>query len=144
MQDSKIISAVNLMIQTNRMHKQMLDSRVAKIGFHRTAHRILMYIAKNDRLESQKSLADHIGVTPAAITGELKRLEKDGYIKRIHGSDNRFNTVEITEQGKRVVEETKSLFFEVDRAMFSDFSEEEIESYVKILEKMQNNIKNSL
>ena len=144
MQDNTIVSAVNQMIKTVRMHKQLIDSKVANICIHRTAHRILMHIAKNDRLESQKALAEHIGITPAAITGELKKLEKEGYIKRVHGNDNRYNTVEITDEGKKVVEETRTLFSEIDNAMFSDFTEEELETYIKALEKIQNNIKNNM
>ena len=91
MNEEKISSAVNVMIQTDRMHKQLLDSNVSKIGIHRTAHRVLMHIARHGRMLSQKSLAEHIGITPAAMTGVLKKLESDGYIERVHGDDNRYN-----------------------------------------------------
>ena len=76
MNEEKISSAVNVMIQTERMHKHMLDSNVSKIGLHRTQHRVLMHIARRGKLLSQKALAEHIGITPAAITGVLKKLEK--------------------------------------------------------------------
>jgi len=144
MQESKISSAVNIMIRTDRMHKQLLDSTVNSFGIHRTHHRILMHIARNNRLDSQKSLAEHIGVTPAAITGALKKLEKDGYIKRVQGSDNRFNEVEITESGKAVVKATRTLFCEVDTSLFEGFSDEELDGYMAYLEKIQNNIKKRL
>ena len=115
------------MIHTDRMHKQLLDSKVSAIGIHRTHHIILMHIARNSKLASQKSLADHIGITPAAVTGALKKLEADGYIKRVHGSDNRYNEIEITEEGKRIVEESRSLFLSIDMSLFDGFSEEELD-----------------
>ncbi len=141
MQESKIFSAVNIMIQTDRMHKHLLDSTVNVFGIHRTQHRILMHIAHSERLDSQKVLAEHIGITPAAITGALKKLEKDGYIRRIQGNDNRYNEIEITEAGREIVECTKSLFAEVDTSLFDGFTDEELDGYIKYLEKIQNNIR---
>ena len=144
MTESKISSAVNTMIQTDRMHKHLLDTTVSSIGIHRTHHRILMYIARNNRLDSQKALADHIGVSPAAITGALKKLERDGYVKRVQGSDNRYNEVEITEAGKKVVEDSRALFTSVDMSLFEGFTEEELDEYIAILGKIQCNIKKRL
>lgn len=140
MNENKIFSAVNTMIKTDRMHRHLIDSNVGKIGIHRTHHRILMYISRNDRLGSQKSLAEYIGISPAAITGALKKLECDGYIKRAQGSDNRYNEIEITELGKRVVEQTRALFSSLDTSLFYGFTDEELDGYIYYLEKIQNNI----
>ena len=140
MNESKIFSAVNTMIRTDRMHKHLLDSNVGKIGIHRTQHRILMYISRNNKLGSQKSLAEHIGISAAAITGALKKLEQDGYIKRAQGSDNRYNEVQITDLGKKAVEDTRALFSELDTSLFEGFSDDELDGYIYYLEKIQNNI----
>ena len=71
--ENNIFSAVNMMISTMRMHKKLLDSSVCKsIGLHRTQHRILMHLARRERLPSQKALAEHINITPAAVTGTNK------------------------------------------------------------------------
>lgn len=144
MTESKISSAVNTMIQTERMHKHLLDSTASSISIHRTHHRILIYIAHNNPLDSQKALADHIGVSPAAITGALKRLEADGYIKRVQGSDNRFNNVEITDAGRALLESTKARFIAVDTSLFEGFTDDELDGYVSMLEKIQSNIKKRL
>ena len=141
MNEEKITSAVNIMIQTDRMHKHLLGSNVSKMGLHRTQHRVLMHIARKDKLFSQKSIAEYIGVTPAAITGVLKKLEYDGYIKRVHGSDNRYNEVELTEVGKKVVEDSFKMFSELDTSLFEGFSEAELDMYIACLEKIQLNIK---
>ena len=140
MNETKIFSAVNTMIKTDRMHKHLLDSNVGKIGIHRTQHRILMHIAHNDKLRSQKSLAEHIGISPAAITGALKKLECGGYIKRAQGSDGRYNEVLITELGKKAVEDTKVLFSALDTSLFDGFTDDELEGYIYYLEKIQSNI----
>jgi DNA-binding MarR family transcriptional regulator len=131
-----------MMLITDRMHRHLIDHQAAKIGIHRTQHRILMHIARNNKLGSQKSIAEHMGVSSAAITGALKKLEQDGYIERNHGSkDGRYNEVTITEKGKRIVEETRQLFSTADISLFDGFSDAELDSYMKNLTKIQDNIK---
>ncbi len=141
MNEEKISSAVNIMIQTDRMHKHLLDTNVSKIGLHRTQHRVLMHIARHGKLLSQKSLAEHIGITPAAITGVLKKLEKDGYIERVQGDDNRYNEVQVTELGKNIVEDSFKIFTKLDTSLFEGFSDSELDGYISYLEKIQQNIK---
>lgn len=141
MNEEKISTAVNTMIKTDRMHKHLLDSNVSKIGIHRTQHIILMHIARHGKLTSQKSLADHIGITPAAITGVLKKLESDGFIERVQGSDNRYNEVKVTERGKAVVEESFQMFSRLDMSLFEGFSDDELDGYISYLEKIQENIR---
>ena len=140
MNEEKISSAVNIMIQTDRMHKHLLDANVSKIGLHRTQHRVLMHIARHGKLLSQKSLAEHIGITPAAITGVLKKLEKDGYIERVQGDDNRYNEIQVTESGKRVVEDSFRIFTRLDTSLFEGFTDSELDGYIAYLEKIQENI----
>ena len=130
MSDKSISSAVNAFIKTNRMHKCLIDSNVcAKIGLHRTQHIILMHLTKGC-LQSQKELAEHLGITQAAVTGALKKLECGGYIERTSGSDCRYNEIKITELGRKIVAETKQMFSNIDSAIFESFSEDEILKFI--------------
>ena len=64
---------------------------------------------------SQMELADRFGVSAAAVTVSLKKLEKGGYITRqTDRQDNRVNHVMITEKGKEVVQQSLQLFAETD------------------------------
>jgi len=141
MSENNTFNAVNMLISTNRMHKRLIDSSVcANIGLHRTQHIILMHLSRKERLPSQKELAEHLNITPAAVTGALKKLEIGGYIERSAGDDNRFNEIFITELGKHVVEETKAMFSKIDAGMFSGFSSEELSILIGYLERMQKNM----
>ena len=110
MTDNKVFHATAMLMHTNRLHKAMIDSRVKDIGIHRTQHRILMHLAKCDRIPSQKELAEHLEITPAAVTGAIKQIEQAGYIKRTLGKDTRFYEIEITEKGREMVSLTRELF----------------------------------
>ena len=133
--------AVESMILTDRMHRFMFDSHVDTIGIHRTQHRILMYLARHEKLLSQKELADHLSVSPAAITFSLKKLISDGYIEKSLGADNRFYELSITPLGKKIVLETRKAFSYIDREMFSGFTDEELIQYTAFQKKIQQNIK---
>ena len=141
MSESKLSKAINMMIKTDHMHRAVIDCRVGSLGIHRTQHRILMHLARHDKLPSQKELARHLDVTPAAVTGALKKIEKDGYVERTLGHDNRYNELRITEKGRELVKKTRSLFCEVDASMFDGFTDEELDTYISCLEKLQANIK---
>lgn len=144
MSENNVFRAVNLLIKTNRMHKKMIDGEVSKfIGLHRTQHRILMHLSKLEKMPSQKALAEHLGITQAAVTGALKRLEVGGYIERCAATDNRFNEIKITPLGKETVEKSRVMFSEIDKTLFLGFSEGEIENFINTLERVQNNILNS-
>ena len=141
MTEGKLFRAIEFMIKTDHMHKALIDSRVRSLGIHRTQHRILMHLARHDNLPSQKELAEHLDVTPAAITGALKKIEADGYVERTLGHDNRYNELHITDKGRELVKQTRRLFCEVDSSMFDGFSDEELDIYISCLEKLQANIR---
>lgn len=140
MNEEKLEGAIRMMMTTDRMHKQVFDKRLADIGIHRSAHIILLNIYKNNGLSSQKRLAEILGISPAAVTGALKRLEKNGFIARKFGQDTRYNEVSLTDKGRELLHSARSMFCEVDRGLFRDFSEEELDVYVTCLKKMQCNM----
>lgn len=144
MSESKLSRAINMMIKTDHMHRTLIDSRVHTLGIHRTQHRILMHLARYEKIPSQKELAEHLDITPAAVTFALKKIEKDGYVKRTLGHDNRFMEPHITEKGRALVDETRQLFSETDASIFEGFSDEELDIYISCLEKLQANIKKQL
>ena len=141
MSESKLSKAINMMIKTHRMHRALIDCRVGALGIHRTQHRILMHLACHSSLPSQKELAEHLDITPAAVTGTLKKMESDGFVERTLGQDNRYNELRITEKGRALVNDSCKIFSEVDSLMFDGFTDEELDSYISCLEKLQANMK---
>ncbi len=136
----KIRQAVDAMILTERMHRHLLDSHVAKEGLSRTHHMILMMLSCKGKITSQKQLAAKLGITPAAVTGALAKLEKEGYLLRTAGEDSRKNEIDITERGRRLVDQTRNTFQAIDSSLFEGFSDEEIDRYVACLEKLRGNM----
>ena len=128
-------------IGVSRMHRKAIGKYSADIGLHHSQHRMLMHLANNEVIRSQKQLAEHFAISPAAVATMLKKLEADGYIERAKsqdGSDCRNNEIIITELGRRIATETEKYFRFVDSQAVKDFTDEEIEQFMRLLDKMKN------
>ena len=68
MSETKLMRAIEMMIKTDKMHRFMIDSRVKQIGIHRTQHRILMHLARDGMLPSQKELAERLEISDRAVS----------------------------------------------------------------------------
>lgn len=139
--ENKEFLAVNKMMNIHRRHTNIIHSMVSDWGIHVTQHRILMHLSFKGNLQSQKELAERLEITPAAITQALQKLECDGYIERKLGNDNRFNEITITNAGREIVEKTKTLFSTIDKTMFDNFSDEELDTMIGFLDRILSNFK---
>jgi len=127
---------------TDRMHHCSIEKRVQALGIHRSQHMILMYLARNEQVPSQKELAKVFNVSTAAIANTMKNLEKSGYICRMADEDDtRKNIINITEKGRRIVEISRNEFDTVDRAMFKGVTDEQIKVFCDVLDILKGNLK---
>ena len=144
--DNKVSSlekAIKLFICTERLHRCVFDRKASRFNIHRSQHRMIMYLARRNEPVSQKELAEEFEISPAAVAVACKKLEGLGFITReASPSDNRVNNLLVTKKGKELADESRRVFCNIDTSMFSDFSEEELSSFISCLEKMQKNLKN--
>ncbi len=135
------MDAVRLLIRVTRRHHACIERRVGDLGIHHSQHRMLMHLAQADHIPSQKELAAALGISPAAVAGALKQLEREGYIARtITDEDNRRNEIRITERGLCKVRESRAIFESVDRAMFDGLTEEELHILSHAIRRMDENL----
>ena len=72
----------------------------------------------------------------------MKKLEKQGLItKQMSETDNRFNHVELTDEGKTIVQQSFLIFDEIENAAAAGFTEEEKEQFRSYLERIRLNLK---
>ena len=75
------------------------------------------------------------------MANSLKKLEKDGYITRkTDDGDTRCNRIAITEKGKTILDETKTLFESVDERMLEGLSPDERTILFSCLSRMKQNL----
>ncbi len=101
---------------------------------------VLLYIREHDRC-TQVDLAEALHVTPASIATSTKRLQKAGYLtKTVNENNLRCKQLSITEEGKRALELHKEPFDAFDRAAFSGFSNEELDTLAAYLDRIARNM----
>lgn len=126
-----------------RIHHTVCDSRVKALGIHPSQHMLLMHLSEKKEISSQKALAEHMRISPAALAVSLGKLEASGYIeKEASETDNRVNTLTITEKGRALVLESKRIFDELDAETFGGISAEEMTALIATLKKMYANLNN--
>lgn len=138
---AKIKKMAELSRQTDRVHRRLFEKHaVEAFGIHRSQHMMLMYISKNENA-SQRQIAEAFNVSAAAVAVTLKKLESLGFINRVSSkSDSRRNHISISQKGMEVIEETKHIFGAIDRLMFKNFSDDEIELLRALLQRMYDNL----
>ena len=127
-----------------KLHNALVESRINKLGLHRSQHQMLCTIKYNDHI-CQKDLAGHLEISPAAAAVTLKKLESMGLVERCScNDDNRMNTIELTQKGEDIVVKSGELFTAVDNATFEDFTNEDFETFEALVEKMKKTLKKAL
>ena len=125
----------------DRMHHCCIEKRVQQLGIHRSQHMILMYLAHNEQVSSQKELAKVFHVSTAAMANTMKSLEKSGYICRVADeTDTRKNIINITEKGRSIVEISKKEFDAVDKEMFKGVTKEQLKVFCEVLDICKGNL----
>lgn len=140
--DSPHMRAVGLLIRNMRRHHALVERRTCDLGIHHSQHRMLIALAKRqDNVPSQKELAEILGISAAAVTATLKKLEKEGYITRsMTNEDNRKNEIRITDMGISKLMEGRAIFESSDRTMFEGFSPEELATLISYMERIDRNL----
>lgn len=131
---------LKIMIFITRMHRKRLEKVLEGTGLHPAQHRLLMTLSDN-QFSSQSEIAALMEVSSATVAVSLKKLERDGYIrKKPKEEDSRANFVSLTPKGENIVFESKEIFETVDKQVIQGFSEAEMISLRKFLRRIYNNL----
>ena len=88
--DPLSVYALNKLLDVAREMESALDKDLSRYGLSLNRYSILWTVVMNkEKGVTPAEIAEYMGVTRATITGLLDGLEKDGYVKRVHRSDDR-------------------------------------------------------
>ena len=136
-------STMRKMMHIGRLHRATFEKNISNMGIHHSQHHLLMYIAKEGEVATQKQIAEKFRITPAAVARSLKTLEAEGYIERSSIEDDcRCNKISITDKGKDIVQRSHILFKETYRALFEGFTDEDISLFNSYLDRIREKLWN--
>ena len=93
-------------------------------------------LMKQGRLK-MKDIADGLNVSFPAATGLVNRLHKIGIVKRASDEkDRRVIYIQLTDKGKKIVDEVRGNRHEFIKKIFGGLTEEERSNYINVLRKV--------
>lgn len=132
-----------LLNRTVNSHFKRSTSQFAALGLSSGQPKVLERLVGLEGC-MQKELAEACEVEPATITSILPKMEKKGLIKRepiVQDSGTRSLSVSLTEKGKAKERAVANVFDEVETLSFQGFSTTEKDTFLKLLERVYQNIK---
>lgn len=88
-----------------------------------------------------KRVSEVIGLDKATVSRSINRLEKEGYLcLSIDENDRRANFVELSEKGINLHNQVIDIALDRERAMLEALTQDEIEQFIRILNKLNQNI----
>ena len=108
-----------------------------------TQMRIMQYMMEHKNTDIyQKDLENHLNMSRATISNVLDTMEKNDIIERIYDEvDTRTKKVKITKKIFDLFDETKKEIKTIENKMINNISNEEMEIFKKVLNQMENNLK---
>ena len=90
---------------------------------------------------NQRELAERTRVTPATMSGTLKRMEKNGFIVRTPDeNDARISRVRLTDEGRAQCENARRIFDETCHQMLDGLDDSSISQLSALLTRIQENL----
>ena len=101
---------------------------------------ILVYIEKHENC-TLSEIASALKLTPAAVTKAVKRMENNEFVVKTVNSENmRSKSLMISQKGKDALKLGTEVFDFVDGLMFEGFSNDEINVFNGLADKIINNL----
>lgn len=101
----------------------------------------LLYLLEKKGVQKVTGLAGELGITPGAITSLSDKLISRGYISRVRDrQDRRIVYLEITPQGKEILQELRLQGRAAIKSIFSGLEPADLKHLVRIFEEIAGNI----
>lgn len=94
--------------------------------------------------QSQKQLAERVGITPPSMTVALRKMEEKGYVSRKQDEkDQRVIKIQLAPRGEECIEGIQKVVKEMESIIYQGMSREEILLMNRLLANMKQNLLNS-
>jgi MarR family transcriptional regulator, organic hydroperoxide resistance regulator len=135
-----MIKRLHIAFQTTKRKIVSEMSELKKFGLTGPQFYILHLLHEHGKM-TVTELAEKLEVKPSAVTVMIERLHKNQFVTRERDeNDRRVVVMELTEQGKDVLNQACDKRKEVLKRYLSYLNTDEIQSLVRIYEKLANAI----
>lgn len=134
----KLISTISIFLST------IMDIKMAHLGLSAATVPVIDFICDNEGV-SQGAVAEALQFDKSSAARSLAHLVKEGYVsKTVDPSNRRRNIIRTTEKARAAKQEISRLLKTNTDELFVNFSEDEVEQYFYLTEKIHTNAMNML
>jgi len=129
--------------------QDLVDLKLEPYGITESKLDLLLLLTlhsnRNAAPPTPSSIASRLGIRRASATAMLDWLEKRNWVERTENMDNRrMVRVEITEEGRQLVQKILPNFWAVLASLISDMTNEEQELLMNLFSKLNTSLENRL
>lgn len=118
----------------NQLQEKGINDLVPSYG------NILTVLYDHEGAMSLKDIGELLGKEKSTITTLVNKLQKQGYVDKVKGQEDRRNTyVCLTEKGKEIESKFREISTEVQNTAYRNFTEEEKKELLRLLKKLNQN-----
>ncbi|MDC3418260.1 MarR family winged helix-turn-helix transcriptional regulator [Aquibacillus salsiterrae] len=121
--------------QTTRFLSKVVNERLQKHGIFQSQWMILYCIKKFGPM-TQTEIWKYLNVEAPTVTRTLTKLERNGWIVRQKGKDQREKIVDLTDKAKSEITEIETTIDTFESEMLKGLSPEECEQLSNLLAKV--------
>ncbi len=130
-----------MIVQTGKLLLKTINGTFAALTKEITFEQmgVLYYISRSNHKEMiQQDIAEVMDKTKSAILRSIDILEEKGFVKRLPvAGDRRKNVIELTTNGKAVIERMHNNFLEKDQILKQGINQKDLETCMCVLSKIQ-------
>ncbi|HOO75993.1 MAG TPA: MarR family winged helix-turn-helix transcriptional regulator [Tepiditoga sp.] len=134
-----MVTAGRFIVAINKNLESLFRKKIENLDFNCSYLEYLLVISSFDGI-NQKDIAKKTIVGKASVSKVVKYFTENdlAYMKK-DTNDSRIKYVYITEKGKKISDEFKKTFIELNSLLIKDFSEEDYSVFKHLLEKALKN-----
>lgn len=118
-----------------------LEPTLANHGITSSTFQLLSAIQAGGDGQTQRQIADRLGIAPASLSEALTSAEKAGLVERtVSASDKRARVLSLTKRGRQVLEAAVAALGEIERRAAQDLSRLEQDGLERTLQRMIANL----
>lgn len=125
--------------QLSRTFKKVLNEQLHDSHLYAAQWGLVMFLY-TEGPHSQRAIADYMKVEAPTLTRMVNRLNQEGWIKKEEGLDRRKRIIGLTDLAKAHYQEWKAISDKIEKKATRGISEEELEIFRKVSEKMIINL----
>ena len=134
------VEIIRQILWLSRKHFQLNTAQLEETGIGSGQIPVLLELNRWGEL-NQRELAERTHVTPATMSGTLKRMEKNGFIIRTADeNDARISRVRLTEEGKEQCKIARGIFDQTCRRMLDCLDDDSLSQLQSLLTRIQDHL----